>query len=237
MTARRNPFEQWPDEAMGRVFALPTELRAAIDRGARLIEIVGDAGCGKSTHLAAIGRLAAAQGVPWAYQHLLRGPAGTPPTGGWWLLDEAQALRTNDLLALASAALERGTRLALASHRPLSRRLERLAPVSRLRLRRLRGASAAEALLARWLAAAGHDASEWFEPEALQALARLSRGVPRKLVRLGYELAEDRQPGRRITAGEVALAYARLRRDAPGLFAIPPRSAPCQSDDGPSCSA
>ncbi len=216
---------------MGRIFELPDSVAEQVAEGLRIAVIVGDAGCGKSTWLAAFGRLAERQGRPWLYRHLLREPPGEPPAGGWWLLDEAQDLRAAELLALVERGLADGGCLALASHRPLTRRLERLAPTLRVRLTGLRGPAETEALVASWLAASGHEVGAWFEPAALAQLARLGRGVPRWVVRLCYELAEDRQPGRPISAADVVAAEAKLRRDAPALFLPPTRSKPCPAAD------
>lgn len=205
-----NPFEERPVDQ--RPVTVPAELLSALDCGVRVIQVRGACGMGKTTLLHGLRAHLASVGTAGEYLNLarLRGPFELPASG-WLVLDEAQRATARALADCAGALAARGDGLLLGSHvdRRPALRASGLEVVDH-RLVHIAADDEARELLARYgeldLTAAG-----------VARLRRCSQGNRELLLRLAYELAEDRPAGP-LGAAEVERAVARLRRDAPELL-------------------
>lgn len=217
----RNPFEAWTGDAVQQVFDLPRDLVLWAAAPAGVAQLVGATGMGKSTHLTGLATAARERGEPAVMVRLNRdGALPAPPSGGWWLLDEAQWLEPALLATALAVAARAGLRLALATHLDVTRPLRRARlTVHTWRLRGLRTLAEVNALWSRYLRAAGLPPTDVpLQPAAATALRRVSRGNPWAMTRLGYEVFEDLTELRPITTADLACAVTRLRQDAPDVL-------------------
>ena len=133
LNLRRNPFgvpeaKDWPELAIGELDEL-----AAIVRAGVVVQLIGDAGRGKSTHLRGLfARLPEA-----AFVYVFEGTRLEPPRAPILLIDEAQRLAPDCLRRLADTPLALGTHEDVSVH--LRRREIRTIRLRGMDARRLRG--------------------------------------------------------------------------------------------------
>lgn len=140
----------------------------------------------------------------------------SPPADGWWLLDEAQWASGPELVAVVARAVAAGVRVVLTSHVDLRRCLRRagLEPVT-WRLRGLRD----DAAVAELVRSRIHPEGFCLGPGAARRLRTIAAGNIEVILRLCYEIVEDRNPPGLVSPADVERAATRLRTDCPALLA------------------
>jgi len=189
---RCNPFRALTDEEWGAIVLLPAAVTDALSAGGRHLQIVGEAGCGKTSTLLALWKQFQDGGQRAAYEYL---PAGTTVFRTdlrpleVFLLDEAQRLNRRARRRLAAAAAEDSARIIVSSHRDLSPLFERAgASLTTVRLDFPSPARLRQMLHRRLAYFALHpDAPPSFRDDALDALRRASGGNLRAVERCLYE--------------------------------------------------
>ncbi|MBC8140099.1 MAG: hypothetical protein H7Y38_01520 [Armatimonadetes bacterium] len=117
-----NPFRALSDAEWESDAIIPIEAQGVLQSAAH-VQILGDAGRGKSSLLRAIVREARNAGSVAVYEYLPHDAIGyrsDVPSGAWFCLDEAQRLPHKERKRLLTQGRERRHRLIIASHEDLS---------------------------------------------------------------------------------------------------------------------
>lgn len=117
-----NPFRALSDVEWESDAIIPAQAQKVLQSTAH-VQILGDAGRGKSSLLRAIVREAGSAGSVAVYEYLPQGAynyRSNVPHGAWFCLDEAQRLRAGERERLITQGREREHRLLVASHEDLS---------------------------------------------------------------------------------------------------------------------
>jgi hypothetical protein len=204
---RCNPFRVLSDEEWAEVAVLPGPIAALFDGGFTHLQVIGEAGRGKSTALVALAERFRQQGQRVHHEYL---PEGTrrfrTPTDGidLFCLDEAQRLLRGERRRLLGLA-ERGTRLVLSSHEDLAPLFaRRRLPLTTVRLDDEPDVHFRAVLERRldYFALAGAERVT-FAPDALAALRRRFGTDLRAAERWLYELFQRLDSPRPLTLRDV----------------------------------
>lgn len=148
-----NPFRVLTEEELAEVAVLPAELLAALgEPGGPHVQLLGDAGRGKSTTLLGAAARLRREGARVAVEYLPVGVSRfSTPTRGLdaYVLDEAQRLSPRERRRLFGGA-RAGTRLLLGSHEDMTTAFDRAGlPLRSVLIESLGGGHFRAALLAR----------------------------------------------------------------------------------------
>ncbi len=117
-----NPFRALSDAEWEAIAILPDAAHDLL-RGTAHVQILGDAGAGKSSLLRAMAREATSTGNVAVYEYLPHDAIGFQsdvPHSAWFCLDEAQRLTGTERERLITQGREHRCRLLLATHEDLS---------------------------------------------------------------------------------------------------------------------
>lgn len=211
-----NPFEPIPANRLAPIFRWPPEALRFLDGEGGCLHVLGDAGMGKTALLLQIQRRLAEQDTVAPYTYLAPGAdadINAIPLGPVTLLDETDRLDRRRLRALLARVHAGGFRVALGTHRSQLREAHR-AGLSCLHLplkplaRPEDVARVLEDRIALALGTSEHPFS--LSLDAAEALLRLSRGNIERCIQLGYEVCEDIEAPREITADDIRAAAEAL---------------------------
>ncbi len=213
-----NPFEPLPPHRLAAIYQWPQEALRFLDGTAECLHVLGSCGMGKTALLLQLGQSLAQAQVAAPYTCF---PVGAPLTpeavelGQVALLDEVDRLPRSVLAGLLTRVRRAHTRVVLATHRDLRRRI-RGARLSCLHvpLPPLTTPAQVMRLLSARAALAGPAARDRCHllPEAAAAVLQASAGNLERCLQLGYELFEDADGSRPLTADDVAAAAQSLSR-------------------------
>lgn len=213
-----NPFEPISADQLGATYRWPPEALCFLEGPADCLHIVGAAGMGKTALLLQIQHRLADQGVQAPYTCIsLDAPIDVEavPLGPLTLLDEADRLNARSLGRLLGRLRDAGHRAAIASHRDQRREIRR-ARLSwvHLELTPLRCSEDAARLLDDRISLAVGTRQHQFPlgAGAAEAVLRASGGNIERCLQLGYEVLEDLDRPRPITAADVRTAAEALAR-------------------------
>ncbi|MFQ5810921.1 MAG: hypothetical protein ACE5JM_14990 [Armatimonadota bacterium] len=211
-----NPFEPISVEALTAIYRWPEEAVRFVEGEGDGLHIVGDAGMGKTALLLQLQRRLEAGGVEAPYTCFPvegRIEVDTVQLGPVTLLDETDRLSVGELKGLLGRLRETGQRAALAGHRDQGRRIGRARlSCMYLALGPLREpVEAAQLVDDRIALATGTRHHEFpLDTGAAAALLLCSGGNIERCLQLAYEIFEDLERPRAITADDVAAAAAAL---------------------------
>jgi hypothetical protein len=209
-----NPFEPLSPASLARVYQWPDEALRFLAREFECLHVVADCGMGKTTLLRQIEQRVVGEGQrAWYVCVPLDGGLRLepPPGGPLALLDETDRLSGRALTALLRRLRKEGCRCALAGHRSQLREIRRAGFAAEyLELRALTSAQAVRSLFESRVDLAPGDTAPSLTEPAAEALLRASRGNLERCLQIGYEVFEDLEALRDITAADIEAAAASL---------------------------
>ncbi|NSW57773.1 MAG: hypothetical protein HPY44_17335 [Armatimonadetes bacterium] len=217
-TRHRNPFEPISPAQLAPVYHWHPFARAFVVGGLDALQVIGPPGTGKTTLLFQVRHRLALDGIDAPYTCVpLGGPAQAceVPVGPVTLMDETDRLARADLATLLARVRESGGRVLLATHRLHTAALRRAGFAPRtIRLHPLQDPVAAAELLLSRFATLEHAARDaWaFAPGADRVLLACSRGIPERVLQIGYELFEEHGAPCIITPALIRTATRRIAR-------------------------
>lgn len=196
-TFRQNPFEHLSPAQLASVYHWHPFALAFLAGELNALQVIGLPGTGKTTLLFQVRHHLARDGLEATYTCIPTGgvtQACAIPVGPVTLMDETDRLTRADLAKILARVTDIGGRVLLGTHRLHTAALRRagFAPKT-IRLRPIKDPTAAAELLLSRFQAAGHPpCTTWtLAPGADRALLACSRGVPERILQIGYELYED----------------------------------------------
>jgi hypothetical protein len=209
---RDNPFEPLSTASLAAIYEWPGEAVRFLEGACDCLHIVGECGMGKTALLRQIeARFASAlyACVPLGGEWRLQLPAGVSVA----LLDETDRLTGRALGQAVRTVREARARCVLAAHRSQLRGIRRAGLSAELiELRPITEAARVRRLWEARVALAYGDEGARLSDEAAQALLSASRGNVERCLQIGYEVFEDLEALRPITADDIAAAAASLDR-------------------------
>ncbi|MBM3499362.1 MAG: hypothetical protein FJX74_11910 [Armatimonadetes bacterium] len=210
-----NPFEGLSPASLAPIYEWPGEALRFVEGEFDCLHVVGDCGMGKTTLLRQLELRAAEAGGCSVYGCV---PVGggleleLPAAASLALIDETDRLSGEGLIRLLGRVREARCRCVLAGHRRQLRAIRQARlTVAYLRLRPLPGPALQTLFESRIALAYGPDAPG-LTIDAARALLRASRGNIERCLQIGYEVFEDLDGLREVTAADVGMAAASLDR-------------------------
>ncbi|MBP8952462.1 MAG: hypothetical protein KBI47_08730 [Armatimonadetes bacterium] len=196
-TGHRNPFEPVSPARLAPVYHWHPFALAFLAGEVDALQVIGLPGMGKTTLLSQVRHRLALDGLEAPYTCIPTGgiaQACAVPVGPVTLMDETDRLARADLAEILARVANIGGRVLLGTHRLHTAALRRAGFAPRtIRLNPLRDPIAAAELLLSRFATLDHSAGDaWtLAPGADRALLACSRGIPERILQIGYELFED----------------------------------------------
>jgi len=222
---RDNPFEPLPPERLATIYHWPPEALRFVAGEADCLQVVGDAGLGKTALLQQLELRFAASGLEVPYTVVPTDGALDPDEvamGGVTLLDEADRWPERALRQFLTRVRAARQRLALASHRDHRRALRRgRLTALHIALAPLTQADDVARFFEDRVALAAPEARPTgvLSEEAAEALLRLSGGNLERCLQIGYEVFEDlgKGGGQEPAGSSATIEAADIRRAAESL--------------------
>jgi len=212
-----NPFEPLPPESLARIYEWPEEALRFLAGEGDCLHIVGECGMGKTALLGQIRHRLGHEGIEAPYTCVpldrrfgVEGIEFGPVT----LIDETDRLPKRVLGELLGKTKVLNVRIVLASHRNQLRTIHRAGlRTLHLALKPLTSTEeVARVFSDRVILAAGDDHPFTLAVGARDALLSHSGGNIERCLQLGYEVFEDLDRPRPITAADIDAAAASLAR-------------------------
>jgi len=216
MVLRDNPFEGLTTDALAPIYEWPEEAVRFLEGHADCLHVTGDCGMGKTTLLQQIECSIRNQGESVTYTCIpLDGAIDLAEacSGTVALLDETDRLDSPALRDLLTALWDGGHKPVVAGHKKQLREIRRagFAPLY-IQLRAAASSKALARIFTQRIDVAAGDPDHPYEltPEATRALLHHCRGNVERCLQIGYEVFEDLDSPRAISATDIATAAADL---------------------------
>jgi len=213
---RDNPFEPLSPASLAPIYEWPGEALRFLGGDFGCLHVVAGCGMGKTTLLRQIEHRLTTEGAPVMYACIPVGghPEPKPPANGAVaLLDETDRLSDRALGSLLRRLRQAHCRCVLAGHR------QQLAAIVRagfsaqgLGLKPLVSAERVRVIFEARVVLACGPGGPILAGDAAQALLRASGGNIERCLQIGYEVFEDLDVLRTITAADIEAALASLGR-------------------------